>query len=100
MGQVHKLWYVDVSLHRFAYDIKLFAGIALACKIIKAQEELVRQTDFHEQFTKCLPIAGLAEKWTAEVTEWETDMSKPSPYVIVIERKYSGLRYVAGLTDM
>ncbi|SJL18909.1 uncharacterized protein ARMOST_22511 [Armillaria ostoyae] len=52
-------------------------GIVLARKLIKAREELVRQTEVHELFTKCLPIAGLAEKWTAEVTEWEADMSKP-----------------------
>ncbi|KAK0430605.1 hypothetical protein EV421DRAFT_1743866 [Armillaria borealis] len=62
-------------------------GIMLVWKLIKAREELVCQTEVHKLFMKCLLIAGLAEKWTAEVMEWEADMSKPSPYVMLEDQQ-------------
>lgn len=61
------------------------SGRTLLRRLTKARQEAEKQVHVHIAFTAALP-AHLVERWTTMVEEWESDRTKPSPYLNKVKR--------------
>ncbi|SJL12099.1 uncharacterized protein ARMOST_15520 [Armillaria ostoyae] len=71
------------SYHNFMKLIGL--GRLLHRRAAEADKEVLAHQKYHNDFTNALLNPQLAIKWTALVSEWDKDKSKPTPYLSAAE---------------